>query len=407
MKLKAALLMITSPILYAGSPEVTMESPKEDWITPTLNIRARYEFGDVNGFDPSHSFTVRERLGLKTIEWNGFSAFVEGEFTQAVIDDYHGGAVGVDPFDPANTTIADPETNELNQLYGQYKGFDTVAKIGRQRIIYDNAAFIGNVGWRQNEQTFDAISFANKSIDALTFNYAYVNQINRIFGSDADGAVLPNVQDVSSSVHLLNASYAGIQGITLGSYAYIMNFDEFGGWDNNTYGVSAKGKALGLDLYGELAWQDKAGALGEEDALYTHLTATKAFGKQSVILGFEHLDAGFKTPLATVHAFNGFADAFIVGRLNGTHRGLSNLYIGHTLPVFWGMKWTNTLHAMGDNEISTGYGWEIDSVLAKKFDDNFSALAKLAHFESEGDAFVGAAGLPTTTRFTIELNYEF
>ncbi|MES2981765.1 MAG: alginate export family protein [Verrucomicrobiota bacterium] len=406
MKLKAALLIVTSPVLYAGSPEIPVESPKEDWITPTLNIRSRYEFGDVDALDASHAFTFRERLGFKTMAWNGFSAVVEGEFTQAVIDDYHGGAAGVDPFDPANTTIADPETNELNQLYLQYAGFDTVTKIGRQRLIYDNAAFIGNVGWRQNEQTFDAISFANKSFDNLTLNYAYLSQINRIFGSDADGAP-PNVQDVAASVHLINASYTGIQGLTLGSYAYIMNFENLGGWDNNTFGVSAKGKAVGLDLYGELAWQDKAGAAGTEDALYTHLTATKPIGTQSVTLGFEHLDAGFKTPLATVHAFNGFADAFIAGRLGGTHNGLSNLYVAHTLPVFWGMKWTNSLHAMGDNEISTGYGWEIDSVLAKKFNDQFSAIAKLAHFESEGDAFVAAAALPTTTRFTVELNYEF
>lgn len=398
-------MIAAAPAVYAGSPVVT-ESSSGDWITPTLNIRSRYEFGEVDGLDASHAFTFRERLGMKTSAWNGFSAVVEGEFTQAVIDDYHGGAVGVNPNDPSNTAIADPETEELNQLFLQYAGFETITKIGRQRLIYDNAAFIGNVGWRQNEQTFDAISFANKSITDLTFNYAYLSQINRIFGSDADGA-LPNVQDVDASVHLLNASYTGIQGITLGTYAYIMNFEQFGGWDNNTFGVSAKGKALGLDLYGELAMQDKAGAAGTDEAYYTHLTATKALGTQSLTLGFEHLDAGLKTPLSTVHAFNGYADAFIAGRLGGTHRGLSNLYVAHTLPIFWGMKWTNSLHAMGDNEISTGYGWEFDSVLAKKFNDQFSAIAKFAHFESEGDAFVGAAALPTTSRFSVELNYEF
>ncbi len=405
MKLKAVLLIAAAPLIHAGSP-VTTESSSGDWLKPTLNIRSRYEFGDVNRLDPSHAFTFRERLGLKTTAWNGFSAVVEGEFTQAVIDDYHGGAALVDPNDPSNTTIIDPETEELNQLFLQYAGFETITKIGRQRIIYDNAAFIGNVGWRQNEQTFDAISFANKSITDLTFNYAYLSQINRIFGSDADGA-LPNVQDLAASVHLLNASYTGIQGITLGSYAYIMNFEDVGGWDNNTYGVSAKGKALGLELYGELAWQDKAGSAGAEEAYYTHLTATKAIGVQSFTLGFEHLDAGLKTPLSTVHAFNGFADAFIVGRLGGTHNGLSNLYVAHTLPVFWGMKWTNSLHAMGDNEISTGYGWEFDSVLAKKFNDQFSAILKYAHFESEGDGFVRTAALPTTSRVSVELNYEF
>ena len=29
------------------------------------------------------------------------------------------------------------------------------AKLGRQRVIYNNARHIGNVGWRLNEQTFD------------------------------------------------------------------------------------------------------------------------------------------------------------------------------------------------------------------------------------------------------------
>ena len=65
------------------------------------------------------------------------------------------------------------------------------------------------------------------------------------------------------------------------------------------------------------------------------------------------------------------------------------------------------LHALGDNDISTGYGWEYDSVLTKKFDDNFMALAKFAHFETEDDVYSGKSGLPTTTRFSIELNYVF
>ena len=108
-----------------------------------------------------------------------------------------------------------------------------------------------------------------------------------------------------------------------------------------------------------------------------------------------------------MHAFNGFADAFIGGRIEGTHNGLTDAYISHTIPIFFGIKWSNVLHAYGDNTISTGYGWEYDSVLAKKFDDHFTAIAKFSHFETEGDAFVGAAGLPTTSRFSIELNYTF
>lgn len=411
MKTKAAILLATAPVLCAGTTEpAPAAAPATQWITPTIDIRARYEFGDVDAFDPSHALTFRERLGLKTMAWNGFSALIEGEFSQAAIDDYNGGAPGADPFNPTNTLIPDPETNELNQGYLQYAGFDTIAKLGRQRIIYDNAAFIGNVGWRQNEQTYDAISLSNKSIDGLTLNYAYLNQVNRIFGSDADAPLAPgfaNVEDIAASAHLFNASYTGIAGVTLGGYAYVMNFEDVGVWDNNTFGLSAKGNLVGLALYGELAYQDKAGLLGDDEALYAHFNATKTFGSQAVTLGVEHLDDGFKTPLATVHAFNGFADVTDPGRISGAHNGLTDAYISHTIPIFCGIKWMNALHALGDNELSTGYGWEYDSVLTKKFDDHFTAIAKFAQFESEGDAYTVAGALPTASRFSVELNYVF
>ena len=421
MKTKAFLFLSTASLLHAGSPdlETTIAAKPEPWIKPVIDIRARYEFGDTDHLDTSHAFTVRERVGLKTQAWNGFSALIEGEFSQAVIDDYNGGAgPTADPFNPTNTLIADPETNELNQEYIQYEGFYTTVRAGRQRIIYDNAAFIGNVGWRQNEQTYNAISITNKSIDGLTLNYAYVNQVNRIFGSDADAPItggpppFTNVQDVDSSVHLLNASYAGITGLTLGGYAYLMNFNDISAWDNNTFGITAKGTLGGIALYGELAYQDKAagGTITETEAFYAHVIATKAFGSQSVTLGIEHLDAGFQTPLATVHAFNGYADVTDAYRISGSHNGLTDLYVTHTLPIFCGIKWMNALHAFGDNEFSTGYGWEYDSVLTKKFDDNFTAIAKLAMFEGGDDAYSGPSnepGLRTTTRASIELNYTF
>lgn len=405
MKNTILILLAASPILRAGSPESVITPPPSqgNWIKPLIDIRARYEFADIDRKGDSNAFTVRERLGLQTTAWNGFSALVEGEFTQAAIDEYNGGAAGATPFSPTHAIIADPETNELNQGYIQYSGYDMVAKIGRQRIIYDNSAFIGNVGWRQNEQTYDAFSVAGKWIDSLTINYAYINQVNRIFGSDA----VKNFGYVDSDTHLLNLSYTGIKGLKLGGYAYLMKFDKKPNWDNNTFGISAAKTFAGIDFYGELAWQDDAGFASNKDAFYTHVTATKAFGTQSLTVGVESLGAGFKTPLATNHAFNGYADAFVAGRSEGNHNGVTDTYVSHTLPVFWGMKWTNVFHAFGDNEISTGYGFEYDSVLIKKFDDNFTAIAKFAYFESEGDPFVGAAALPDIGRVSVELDYKF
>ncbi|MFD2258087.1 alginate export family protein [Luteolibacter algae] len=394
---KFAVLSLFPAFAIAGTPieeSATSESPP--WATPSLDIRARYEFGDVDGLDPSHAFSFRERLGLTSRSWNGLSAFVEGEFTQSAVDDYNGGAPGVDPGIVGNSVIADPETNELNQAYIQYQGFETTSRVGRQRIIYDNAAFIGNVGWRQNEQTYDAISLRNSSISGLTLQYAYINQVNRIFGSDATGFA----GDVGSRIHLINASYDRVEGYTLGAYAYLMDFDGPNVWDNNTYGVSAKTNLLGLDLFGEMAFQNEAGTNSDDESNYAHLSVAKSMETHTFTAGLEYLSSGFRTPLATLHAFNGYADVFLGQRLAGATGGLTDAYLSHSMPLAWGVKMTNTFHAFGDNGLSTARGWEIDSVLAKKFDEHFLAIAKLAHFETE-------SAIPTTTRFSLELNYSF
>jgi hypothetical protein len=382
----------------APSPEIAAAT-EAPWITPLIDLRLRYEFADIDGLDPAHALTIRERLGFKTKAWGGFSLLAEGEFTQALVDDYHGGAPGADPFNPRNSVIADPENAELNQAYLQYNGFGTTVKLGRQRIVYDNASFIGNVVWRQNEQTYDAISLVNTSVPGLTLNYAYIDQVNRIFGEDATGIF----QNAPGEIHLLNASYAGIKGLTLGGYIYLMQFDDAGstGWDNDTFGVSAKGALAGLALHGELAWQDKAGPLNNEEGLYAHFHATRTFGAQTLTVGVEHLDAGVQTPLATLHAFNGYADATDGRRLAGTHGGLTDTYASYMLPVLWGMKWTNSVRIFGDNAISNDLGFGIDSVLAKKFDDHFTAIAKLGYFDTSDALY------KSTTRVSVELNYTF
>ena len=413
MKSKIAFLLAATPVLCAGTTEPIAAPPAAPWLTPLIDIRARYEFADIEAKDPANALTFRERLGVKTHAWNGFSGLVEGEFTEGAGADYNANAGPLAyPYKRATSVIADPRNAELNQALLQYEGFDTSVKLGRQRLIYDNSAFIGNVGWRQNEQTFDAISLTNTSLADLTLKYAYLNQINRIYGDEADSPLttvplFDNVQDIAANVNLFNASYAGVKGVTFGGYAYLMDFRDKPNWDNNTFGLSAKGDLLGITLYGEAAWQDMAGFKDNTSAFYGHFTATKTFDSQTLVFSIEQLNAGFKTPLATAHLFNGYADAFVNGRIEGNHNGLTDVSISHTLPIFLGLEWTNVLHAFGDNEISTGYGWEYDSVLVKKFDEHFTALAKLGVFQSEGDAFVGSTALPTTTRVSMELDYTF
>src|ERR1043165_6947040 len=94
------LLAATTAITHAGTPTPSPEiatATEAPWLIPLLDIRARYEFADVDGLDPAHPPPPRERVGLKTKAWYGFSGLVEGKFTQAIIDDYYGGAPGVEP----------------------------------------------------------------------------------------------------------------------------------------------------------------------------------------------------------------------------------------------------------------------------------------------------------------------
>jgi len=399
------LSALVSTNLFAGDlsspapPSIPVSSEPDafQWITPTLNIRARYEFRDQDGFDASHALTVRERLGLKFGEFAGFSAFIEGEFSQAAIDDFDT-PQATTPQTPGNTVIADPETNELNQAYISYKGYDTEIKLGRQRIKIDGDQFVGNVGWRQNEQTYDALSIKTKPLDDLTLFYAYSDRVNRIFGSDATGAL----RRFEGDFHFFNVNYKGIDNLDLTGYAYLVDFDQGGGpasANGDTYGAIAKTKLGGVSLYSEVAYQVKDD--GFDDAVYAHFKASKTFGDHSFTLGYEYLDQGFATPFATVHAYNGFADVFIGQRITGGGSGLSDAYLQHSTKLPGGIVWKNWFHIFGDNDSSFNYGWEYDSVLVKKINDNLKAVVKVYHFESESEAF------RTTTGVTSGLNYTF
>ena len=44
-----------------------------------------------------------------------------------------------------------------------------------------NQRFVGTVGWRQNDQTYDAAAIIANPIEGLTAVYAFVWNVNRIF----------------------------------------------------------------------------------------------------------------------------------------------------------------------------------------------------------------------------------
>ncbi len=357
-----ALLMV--PAMPLAAEEEQEELTLADAVTkgkPILNFRYRYEnVEEDDSFDkPAHASTLRTALGYKSGAWKGLSFLVEAENITVIGNDLYRNA-GYGSLSNGVTdrpTVADPALTEINQAYLQWQNTDNKLQLGREEIIVGDARFVGNVGWRQNHQSFDAFTFANNSLQRVDVFYSYVSKVNRITGAVAD-----------MSSHLLNV------GVKLGDvgkltpYAYWLDYTQIDSYGNSTstWGAEFAGKYAVSDntsvLYElEYAQQgDYADNPNSIDASYYFLMAGGAFKPLTVKLGYEVLggsesDGQFRTPLATLHKFNGWADRF----LNTPTNGLQDLFL-QLNGKFGPMAWTVVYHSFGADTGGAKYGDEFD-----------------------------------------------
>ncbi len=371
--------------ISAATSTVTAESFTEALVGGKVNFDARLRLEIVdqdNALKDAEALTVRTRLGYETGKFYKFWAFGEFEDVRDVgIDDYNSTDNGKTEY----SVIADPEVTEVNQGYLGYGGIPgTVLKWGRQRIIYDNARFIGNVGWRQNEQTYDGITFVNTSLPSTTFSYAYITQVNRIFGEDNDN--VPGQFEMSN--HFVNLAYDGFGFGKFVGYGYFLEFDEAPETSNQT---------LGLRFSGDTALAEKAKLLyaleyatqsdyddGSSDIDADYYLAELGLGIKGVTgkLGYELLEGdgtyAFSTPLATVHAFNGWADQFLITPLDG----LVDVYasVGGKLK---GVKLLAVYHDFSADNGDDDYGTEWNFLAAKKFAKHYTLGVKYATYDAD------------------------
>ena len=245
---------------------------------------------------------------------------------------------------------------------------------------------MGGVGWRQNEQTYDAFSVRYTGFDKGEIFYSYVGNANRIFSEDVSAG------DHRQDTHLLNASAELTDAWKLVGYAYIIDNDDAPAFSTSTYGVRING---GLDvgegkvnLLGEFASQsDNGDNPASFDADYLRVQAEWALSPLKVGVGFESLGSdngeGFRTPLATLHAFNGWADQFL-GTPPG---GLDDFYVKHGYKAG---KWNLALiyHDFSAETGSDDYGSELDLSAGRKLSDRYGLLLKLAAFDADDAPFV-------------------
>ncbi|MBQ0719347.1 MAG: alginate export family protein [Gammaproteobacteria bacterium] len=346
-----------------------------------LNLRYRYEYVDQDGKpEDANASTLRSRITMKSGAVGGFTGLVEVDNVSYIGSDNFNNTENGKADYPA---VADPDYTEINQAFISYAFDDkNTATVGRQRINHSGQRFLGGVGWRQNEQTFDAASLKFSPIDGLTIDYSYIWDVNRIFGPEGADA------DFEGDSHALIATYKIADGHTISGFSYLLDLDEAPALSSSTYGLEYKGGfkvsdavSLGVNLsYAEQS--DYKDSALDYDAGYYFAEISAKTKPVTVALGYEVLESdngvGFKTPLATLHKFQGFADMFLVTPAGG----IEDTYLKVATKV-GGVKLIAFYH---DFEAETGgmdYGSEIDLIAAYKFGKNYSVLFKYAAYDAD------------------------
>jgi len=368
-------------------------------------LRYRFEHVDQDGFsEDAQASTARLRLNYGTGAWRNWQAFGEFDYIGTVfLDDYDSGG-GTSPGRARYPLIADPDGADLNQLYVDYRPSDNWRwRLGRQRILLDDHRFVGNVGWRQNEQTFDALSVQGGPWANTEFFYGYVANANRIFGDTVAAG------DHRMNTHLLNARIAVSEQVLVTPYTYLIDNDDDPASSTSTFGVRLAGTRSiadqSMSYIAELATQsDAADSPASFDAAYVHVDAEWTIPNgMSVAVGFESLGgdqaspgAAFRAPLATLHAFQGWADQFSTT----PDAGIEDLYgrLSYKLSQ-WQLQ--AVWHEFSAQSGGADYGRELDLSASRKLGERYALLIKSAHFDAEQAPFVD------TSKFWIMLTADY
>jgi len=376
----------------------------------SANVQLRHESVEQNNaLQDANATTVRARLGYETGNYKGFGAMLEAETLTALGNKSYDSKATGDSHIGTHSVVADPEATEINQAYLSYSGLaNTTVKWGRQRIILDNARFVGNVGWRQNEQTFDAFTVVNKSLPDTTITAGYITNVNRVFSDNSSTpTTFATAGNAKMGSPIFNVSYKGWSFAEIVGYAYLLDYDinsqaSFVAFSTDTYGIRLNGSAPmggnkllytaeyarqsdgsnntvdfktnymllegGIDLTGVAVFKVGYEVLGSDTGAITKATGLAAANKS------------FSTPLATLHAFNGWADMFLATPTNG----LKDTYVSANTKLA-GVNLGAVYHDYAaDTGATSDLGNELNLVAAYTFDKNYTVGLKYADY-SAGD----------------------
>jgi hypothetical protein len=393
-----AAILASVPVTAARSDEAGVVQTALEATRPIIDLRLRSEAVDQQGLpEDGEALTLRGRLGAETGEAWGLRLLAEAELLWPIVADYNDTLNGRAQF----PVVADPETYEINRLQIANTSIPgTTVILGRQRINLDDQRFIGSVGWRQNEQTLDALRVTNKSVRNLVIDVAYVDQVNRIVGHDSP------VGRYTGDSYLVNLACVTPIGKLTG-FAYLLDFEEAPADSSSTVGLRFAGERAfsQLKLAGVAAYAEQADRAGNpldyrDDYLAAELAGS--FHDWTATMGIEVLEGdgakGFATPLATLHRYQGWADKFLVTPPNGIDdRYLGLGYSRKEVGLLDSLSVLVTHHRYDADRGTMEYGSETNIQVQAKW-KQFAGVLKYADYR--------AADFATDTRkFWIQVEY--
>jgi len=302
-----------------------------------------------------------------------------------------------------------------------YKIEDTTLHAGRGQVNLDNQRFIGTVGWRQLERSYDSVFVANNSVKNLSVLAAWVYGLQGV-GSMPNPAANPllGTDTYDTNTVLLHAAYTVMPALKVTAYDYMI------AGAHDTYGLALTGNVkldmAKLNYRAEYALQKDStmeihNSNGKADAHYYNLDLGANVSGILAGANYEVLSANsnykddgttaqnaFSTPLATGHKFNGWADKF----LNTPAGGLQDLNfrlgykakgLGKLLAVYHNFTTDKNMGNKSD------LGSEIDAVYVNKIPgvNGLTGMLKYADY-SKGTV---AGYTKDTTKFWAMLDYKF
>lgn len=382
MRSKLSLPMAIGAVLLGqAASAVDLRQAVADGKT-SLGFRYRFEHVSQDGIDnDALASTARARLTWNSAETDNFTFGIETDYVLMLgIEDFNSTTNGRTEY----PIVADPEGFDLNQAFVKYRSGDTTVTVGRQRINHGTQRILGGVAYRQNEQTYDALRVQGKAGN-IDVDYSYIHNINRIFGPG--DAVQPG--DWYGNSHAFRASTTPSEGHALAGFAYLLDLSNANGPPNAnaTYGVDYQGKFDQLTVSAALARQsDYADNPMAYDAVYYSVqgvltTGTLTFTGAYEVLGSDDGNAGFRTPVATLHKFQGWTDRFLATPATGVRDTWFSVggKVGNATV-------TGVFHDFGADEGGADYGSEIGLAITYPVRDNVSFLFKTASYSADEHA---------------------